>query len=124
MCVRVDRTVRLTEEIVRKYAFLSGDDNPIHQDSQEAQKYMFQRPIAHGMLVMGFGAELVTALAGEHCSVSEYEMNFLRPVFVNDSVQLIAEDRNDSNWIEIRGIANGEKVVKGRARYRRKLRLL
>ena len=120
MCVRVSRTVTITEEMVKQYAFLSGDTNPIHQDPQEAKKYQFQRPIAHGMLVMGFGVEIVTALAGKNCVVSEYEMNFLKPVFVNDSVQLIAEQRSDSNWVEIIGIASGEKVVKGKARYERK----
>ncbi|RDW19715.1 MaoC/PaaZ C-terminal domain-containing protein [Oceanobacillus chungangensis] len=117
MCIRVGHTVTITEEMVKQYAFLSGDNNPIHQDPQEAKKYHFQKPIAHGMLVMGFGAEIVAALAGRNCVISEYELNFVNPVFVNDSVQLIAEKRENSNWVEIRGIVSGVTVVKGKAKF-------
>ena len=121
MCVRVSRTVTITEEMVKQYELLSGDDNPIHLDVDEARKYHFERPIAHGMIVMGFGAQVVAALAEESCVISEYEMDFLKPVFVNDTVHLIAEDSSDSNYVEIKGIVNGEKVIKGKARYEREM---
>ena len=120
MCIRVSRAVTVTEEMVKQYGVLSGDDNPIHEDIDEARKYQFQRPIAHGMIVMGFGAQVVAALAEKSCVISEYEMDFLKPVFVNDTIHLIAEDRSDSNDIELKGIVNGEKVIKGKAKYERK----
>lgn len=43
-----------------RYAGACGDFNPIHFDYDMASKAGFKRPIAHGLLVMGFVGEAVT----------------------------------------------------------------
>lgn len=115
MCVRFNSTVMITEEMIKTYALLSGDENPIHQDYEEAIKYEFNKPVAHGMLVMGLGAQIVNELSDKECSITEYEMNFINPVFVHDSVQLKVEIGSGPDEIKISGYVNGKIVVKGKA---------
>lgn len=116
MCIRACCTVKITEEKIKQYAVLSGDHNPIHHERGQAKKSGYNRPIAHGMLLMGIGAELLTSLDKDGLHVSEYEMRFLKPVYVNDEVQLIAIPNNRTDWIDIRGYVKGSNVLKGKAR--------
>jgi 3-hydroxybutyryl-CoA dehydratase len=40
----------VTDELIRQFAEISGDFNPIHLDEEFAKKTRFGRRIAHGML--------------------------------------------------------------------------
>ena len=40
----------ITDDDIRKFVELTGDDNPIHTDKGFAQKTPFKGVIAHGML--------------------------------------------------------------------------
>jgi len=44
-----------------RYAGASGDFNPLHTDDEAAREAGFPGVVAHGMLIMGFLAEAVTA---------------------------------------------------------------
>ncbi|WP_163536421.1 MaoC/PaaZ C-terminal domain-containing protein [Gracilibacillus sp. YIM 98692] len=119
MCVRTRCTVKITEEKVKQYSLLSGDQNPIHQNKKEAKKYRFKRPIAHGMLIMGMGAEICSVLRNKDFFVSDYEMNFQKPVYVDDVIELVVKDPSPSPWVEIRGTVEGKQVVKGNLRFKK-----
>jgi len=41
---------KVTDELIRKFAEVSGDYNPIHLDDEFAKTTRFGRRIAHGML--------------------------------------------------------------------------
>lgn len=50
----------VTDELVHKFAELSGDYNPIHLDEEFARTTRFGRRIAHGML----SGALISAVLG------------------------------------------------------------
>src|SRR4051794_14627513 len=93
MCVRISRTFTITEEKIKQYAFLSGDVNQIHLDQEEAERYGFKAPIAHGMLTMGITSEIASSFTEQGMRISKYEMQFLQPILQNDSIHIVAEEK-------------------------------
>ena len=57
-------TKLVTQEKITRYADASGDHNPLHTDPQFASSTQFGGPIAHGMLVLSYLSELMTAEFG------------------------------------------------------------
>lgn len=55
---------RITQEQLQRYADASGDHNPLHLDPEFAAKAQFGGTIAHGMLVLAFVSEMLTAAFG------------------------------------------------------------
>ena len=102
MCVRIRRTFTITSEMVREYAILSGDFNAIHLDANEAERYGFKAPIAHGMLTMALSQNLANEWIQKGMRITNYEMKFLNPVYVNQTIHVEAEtkqrDENQMNF--------------------------
>lgn len=63
-------TKTLTQEKIDRYATVSGDDNPLHTDPAFAAATQFGGTIAHGMLVLAYISELMTAAFGVPWSAS------------------------------------------------------
>ena len=57
-------TKHLTQEQIAHYADVSGDHNPLHIDPAFAATTQFGGTIAHGMLVLAFVSEMLTAAFG------------------------------------------------------------
>jgi acyl dehydratase len=72
------------------YAGASGDFNRIHYDLPFAQEAGLGGVIAHGMLTMGFAAQLVTDWGGPSATVEAISARFLTPVRPGDTVRLEA----------------------------------
>jgi acyl dehydratase len=70
------------------YAGASGDFNRIHYDLPFAQEAGLGGVIAHGMLTMGFAAEMLAAWAGPTAFVQRVGANFKSPVRPGDNVAL------------------------------------
>ncbi len=70
------------------YAGASGDFNRIHYDLPFAQAAGLGGVIAHGMLTMGFAAEMLAAWAGPSAFVRGIGANFKSPVRPGDQVML------------------------------------
>lgn len=85
------RTITQTEIV--NFAGISGDFNPIHIDHEFAAGTPFRRPIAHGLLVFsiasGLGAYSPPMRTLAFLKVSEW--NFRGPVFIGDTVRVIAK---------------------------------
>lgn len=116
MCVGISCSITLIEEKIKQYALFSGDFNPIHLDQEEAERFGFKAPIAHGMLTMGLTLEIASRFTEEGMRVSAYEMQFLKPVFQNDTIHIVVEEikrANDSIYLGIVGWNGTELVVKG-----------
>jgi 3-hydroxybutyryl-CoA dehydratase len=111
---------KITDEVIRAFAELSGDFNPIHLDEEFAAKTQFKRRIAHGMIT---GA-LISAVLGNEFKEKKIvylsqTMKFIAPVFVDDTVTATAtiiDIRQDKPIITTETLCtnqNGETVVKG-----------
>ncbi|HET9476895.1 MAG TPA: MaoC family dehydratase [Dehalococcoidia bacterium] len=55
----------ITQEMIGRYAVSSGDGNPLHTDPDFAAATQFGGTIAHGMLVLAYLSEMLTAAFGE-----------------------------------------------------------
>lgn len=80
-------TMTMTEEHVRQFALLSGDENPIHMDAEYASRTRFKRPIAHGVLT----ASLISRVAGMQLPgpgsiYLSQSTKFKQPCYVGDTV--------------------------------------
>lgn len=69
-----------------KYAGASGDYNLIHTDVETARQVGLPGIIAHGMLSMGFMAQLMGQIAGDNGFVSRIKVRFKGMVFPGDAI--------------------------------------
>ncbi len=66
----------------RHYAGVSGDPNPIHWSDEVAKLAGLRDVVGHGMLSMGIAAGFVTDWLGDPGAVTEYNVRFTSPVYV------------------------------------------
>ena len=82
-----EMTATVTDETIRKFAEVSGDDNPIHLDEAYAATTQFGERIAHGMLSAGFiSAVLGMRLPGPGSVYLSQTLRFTKPVRIGDTV--------------------------------------
>jgi 3-hydroxybutyryl-CoA dehydratase len=80
-------TRQLTQPMLNAYAGASGDHNPIHIDEAFARTTPMGGTIAHGMLVLSFISEMMTAAFGERWLASgSLDVRFRAPARPGDSV--------------------------------------
>ena len=110
----------VTDELVRAFAEVSGDYNPIHLDEEFAKTTRFGRRIAHGMLSGAFiSAVLGYEMTEKKIVYLSQTLKFTAPVFIGDTVTTTAtvtairEDKNIVTMDTICTNQNGETVVKG-----------
>src|SRR4051812_49827637 len=77
------RSRTVTDELIRQFAELSGDFNPIHLDEEFAKTTRFGKRIAHGMLSGAF----ISAVLGYEVSERKIvylsqKMKFTAPVLI------------------------------------------
>ncbi len=114
-------TVQVTDKMIRQFAEMSGDFNPIHLDDEYAKKTRFGRRIAHGMICGALiSRTLAMELEGGGIYLSQ-TMKFQQPVFVDDVLTielLVASMREEKGIASIETIVKkqtGEVCVKGEA---------
>jgi acyl dehydratase len=111
---------QITDAVIRAFAELSGDYNPIHLDEEFAKNTRFGKRIAHGMI----SGALISAVLGYELKDRKIvylsqTLKFTAPVFIDDTVTATAtvtNIREDKNIVTIETICtnqNGEMVVKG-----------
>ena len=82
-----ERTRIVTDDLVRRYAELTKDFNPVHVDEAAATKSRFGGRIAHGMLSGGLiSAVLGMDLPGPGALWLSQQMKFTRPVMLGDTI--------------------------------------
>jgi 3-hydroxybutyryl-CoA dehydratase len=80
-------TRSLTQAMLNAYADASGDYNPIHIDEAFARTTPVQGTIAHGMLVLSFISQMMTAAFGARWLASgSLEVRFRAPARPGDTV--------------------------------------
>lgn len=115
-------TREVTDEVIRKFAEVSGDYNPIHLDEEFAKTTRFGKRIAHGMLSGAF----ISAVLGHEFKERKIvylsqTMKFTAPVYLGDTVTAaatITNIREDKGIVTLDTVCinqNGETLVKGEA---------
>lgn len=81
----------ITDELIRAFADLSGDYNPIHLDENFARTTRFGRRIAHGMISGAFiSAVLGYEFKERKIVYLSQTMKFTAPAFLGDTITTIA----------------------------------
>ncbi len=116
----IDREI--TDELIRAFAELSGDHNPIHLDEEFAAKTRFGRRIAHGMLSGAFiSAVLGYEFQQRKIIYLSQTMRFTAPAFIGDTITTTATVRHireDKGIVTLDTICTnqtGEVTLKGEA---------
>ena len=110
----------VTDELIRQFAEVSGDYNPIHLDEDFAKNTRFGKRIAHGMLSGAF----ISGVLGYEFAVRKVvylsqTLKFVAPVFIGDTVTVtatVARVREDKPIITTETVCknqNGETLVTG-----------
>ena len=91
---------KVTESDIKKFINLTGDKNKIHHDQSYAKKTFLKKPVVHGMLSASFISTLIgTKLPGDGALWFSQNLEFLRPVRIDDKIKIIAKviKKNPSN---------------------------
>jgi 3-hydroxybutyryl-CoA dehydratase len=78
------------DKLVHGYADLTGDHNKIHVDDVFAKKTKFGQRIAHGGIMFGMISKVLGGeMPGLGTVYLDQSVEFLAPVFINDTVTLV-----------------------------------
>lgn len=113
----------LTRSMMEVFAQLSGDDNPLHTDSEFAKRAGFPGVVAHGMLISAFYSRLVGVyLPGRYSLLHGIEVELVKPAFIGDRLRVsgrITYLNSAYKRAEIRAaIHNGQDELISRAKIR------
>ena len=122
LCDKFSVTRKISDQLIRSFAELSGDRNPIHLDEDFAAQTRFGRRIAHGMLS---GALISSVLGNEFAQEKivylSQTMRFVAPVFVGDTITVtatVASIREDKPIVTVETVCSnqdGETTMTGEA---------
>ena len=112
----------VTDELIRAFAELSGDFNPIHLDEDFAARTRFGKRIAHGMLSASLiSAVLAKKLPGAGSIYLGQTLQFVAPVFPGDAITArvtVKEIRPDKPIMKLETVCinqRDEVVIRGEA---------
>ena len=89
---KASRTQTISDEMIRAFADLTGDTNPVHLDNAYASTTRFGRRIAHGMIGAGLiSATLANDLPGPGTVYLSQTLQFKAPVYPNDTITATVE---------------------------------
>jgi len=113
---KASRTTAITDDMIRAFASLTGDANPVHLDDAYAAGTRFGRRIAHGMIAAGLiSAALANDLPGPGTVYLSQTLQFKAPVFPGDTLTTTVEVKSvrpDKPIVTLRtACTNQENVV-------------
>jgi 3-hydroxybutyryl-CoA dehydratase len=89
---KASRTTTISDEMIRAFAELTGDTNPVHLDDAYAAGTRFGRRIAHGMIAAGLiSATLANDLPGPGTVYLSQTLQFKAPVYPGDVITTTVE---------------------------------
>lgn len=75
-------------EMVKAFAELSGDLNPIHVNKEFGKASKFTKNISHGILGIGFISAGLTELFGEGNLLISINSKFVNPIIVDTEIEI------------------------------------
>ena len=118
---KATETVKITDKMVRQFAEMSGDFNPIHLDDSYAATTRFKKRIAHGMILGALVSRFLNEKIGSGGIYLAQTLKFTNPVFIDDEIIFELEvvklhkTRGFGTIQTIAKKANGDIVLKGEA---------
>jgi 3-hydroxybutyryl-CoA dehydratase len=119
---RASITRTITDADVRRFAELTGDDNPVHLDAGYAATTRFGERIVHGILTAGLiSAVIGTQLPGLGAIYLQQNLKFVAPVHHGDTITATAEVvavREDKRILTLHTVCvnqDGQPVIEGEA---------
>lgn len=77
----------VTQPKIDRYADASGDRNPLHVDPEFAATTQFEGTIAHGMLILAYLSEMLTAAFGQRwLDTGSLKIRFRAPARPGDTI--------------------------------------
>jgi 3-hydroxybutyryl-CoA dehydratase len=105
------RAVRFELDDLRRYAAVSGDDNPIHLDVALAQRAGLAAPPVHGMLLMSSFGPAIEAWRAD-LTLRRLSAKFLRPILAGESVEISGRVVEVGDGVLLRLLAhNGRREI-------------
>lgn len=100
---QASRATTITDEMIRAFAHLTGDGNPVHLDDAYAAGTRFGRRIAHGMIAAGLiSAALANDLPGPGTVYLSQTLQFKAPVYPGDTI---------TTTVEVKGVRPDKPIV-------------
>jgi|TARA_B110000263_G_scaffold220223_1_gene207966 3-hydroxybutyryl-CoA dehydratase len=94
----------VTQNMINDYAIASKDFNPIHLDKAFAQKSIFKKRIAHGMLTLSIIMEYLYKIYSKFWfDDSSLEARFKNPLFADEKIIISHIEKN---------ISENKKIIK------------
>jgi 3-hydroxybutyryl-CoA dehydratase len=114
-------TAKITDKMVRQFAEMSGDFNPIHLDDEFASKTRFKKRIAHGMILGALVSRFLNDKIGAGGIYLAQTLKFSNPVYIDDEITFHLEitklhKKRGFGTVETTAVkSTGEVVLKGEA---------
>lgn len=109
-------TKRICYADVYLFSLVSGDWNPIHHNSEFAEKTRFKKRIAHGMLTSSLVSAALSLIPGTVILLKSSQ-EYLKPVYLGDTITAEAEvaEKLPKNryTVRIRCKNQNDKAVRG-----------
>jgi len=112
---------KITEEMMSKFMEITGDINPLHNDSEFAEEKGYDSRVVYGMLTASMISTLGGVyLPGKRCLIHSVEVKFAKPVYINDILTIygtVVEVHESVRQIEIKVVIknqHGKTVCKGK----------
>ncbi len=112
----------ITNELVERFAEVTGDHNPIHLNEDYAAKSIFKQRVAHGMLPAGLLSGVIGChFPGVGTIYLSQTLKFIKPVLIGDQITMrltILEIINEKNRVRLETLLTnqkGEAVIAGEA---------
>ena len=90
---------QITDQV--KFSIFSGDYNPMHIDEITSRRFLYGKPVVHGINLVLNALEVWTSLNKNHFSISYIETEFLSPVFLDKEVSFQFSCNDNINSFQI-----------------------
>lgn len=103
---KASEQIQVTMEIVKAYAEISGDNNPIHLNKEYAENSFFKGMIAHGLFCLGMVSKIIgTVMPGEGSVFLNERIDYNKPAYIGDTITTtieVIEIREDRRILDLK----------------------
>lgn len=92
----------MTQNKVYKFSQISGDQNRLHLEKEAARDYGFSHPVSHGAILLSEISRIIgTELPGEGAFWTDVHVDFLKPVYWDEHVNIQVEVAQSSETLNL-----------------------